>query len=418
MPRRQREDLAAQEEEEREEMVRKLARTLDPEDSVDPGFPMDPGDAWAPEEECHPGRPPRAPSSAHVRRQKASTARQALRRTRSSRKANVSDAPNATQTPEKTRTLPDHDEEGTRRIVEKQLAALIEFCAINQTSVCPPAFTFEQHVELAQDFRDSLDESCNLTLCAVCAIPQAGVESVHIDDLPHKKLLCADEPSTPEAPRHGLTTCTLKKVVYCLQPDAVKENQVSACPACLSALKKQKIPKESLVRVDTGLIPRNPDPKLDLAPLRMLEERLVSPIRTLGKLVYLIKPDGGPNLPPQCRQQCSKGHVIAFPNVEPQQLTEALLIPLNEIPDILQVVMLNIASNEADLEQLASMCKAIHVRGREVFKWAVHLCRVRLALFVIQRCPMHPYLSSLTYSIFSLTFLLHHPPPPPLALDL
>ncbi len=108
----------------------------------------------------------------------------------------------------------------------------------------------------------------------------------------------------------------------------------------------------------------------------MVEEKLVSVIRTLGKLVLLIKADGAPNLAPDCRQQCSKGHVIAFTNVEPQNLVEALLMPLDQLPEHLQVVFLNIATNDVDLKKLATTCKAIRVRGREVLKWAIWLCTV------------------------------------------
>ena len=361
---------------------------------MDPVFPMDLQDVETWEEESCP-RPP-AHGMARARLHKAAAARNMPRRTRPSRNATSGDA-RATileTTPRTAWTLPDHDDDATEALVHKQLAALVDFCGIDKESVCPTAFTFEQHVAAAQDFRDALDESCNLTLCAVCAIPQANVVSIHIDDLPHKKMLRADEESTLEAPRHGLTVCTLKEVVYCLQPDAVTDDNVSVCHACLTALKGKQIPKESLVRVDTGRIPQSPDPKLDLAPLRMLEERLVSPIRTRGKLVYLIKPDGASNLPPQCRQQCTKGHCIAFPNVEPQQLVDALLMPVNEIPEMLQVVFLNIVTNEVDLEKLASFCKAIHVRGQEVLKWAVHLSRVRLACSTLQypepKCRVMP----------------------------
>jgi hypothetical protein len=292
------------------------------------------------------------------------------------RKAKDRDTPDTPKDTRRTWNLPDHDVEATSTLVQKQLAALIDFCGINTKADCPAAFSFEQHVALGKQFRSSLDDSCNLSLCAVCAIPQVGVDAVHINDLPNKNVLQADGPSTPEAPRHGLTTCTLQGIVYCMQPDAVKGERVAVCPACLASLKRQHVPKESLVRVDTGLIPRSPDPKLDLAPLRMLEERLVSVIRTLGKMVYLIKPDVAPNLPPQCRQQCSKGHVIAFPNVDPQHMAEVLLMPLNELPDMLQVVFLFTASNLDDLLKMASQCKAICVRGPEVLKWIVHLCQV------------------------------------------
>lgn len=304
------------------------------------------------------------------------------------RHASASGVPrNRNPAPEaKSKKLPEYERADIEARVKKQLHALIDFSGVNETSVCPEPPSFHQHVAWAQQFRDHVDKSCDLTLCAVCAIPQADVVALHIDHLPNKDLLRADgDKDDPTAPRHALTVCTIKKVKYCLQPDGVivsgtplRKNTVRVCASCQKDLKRGVIPKESLVRVDAGIIPQSPNPKLNLAPLRMLEERMVSRIRTLGKLVLLIKTDGPSNLPPDCRQMCSKGHVIAFPNVEPQQLVNALLMPLNAVPETLQVVFLNIANNYADLVKLAAACKAIHVRGREVLKWAVHLCSVRI----------------------------------------
>jgi hypothetical protein len=290
----------------------------------------------------------------------------------------VDESPNPQPAATRTRkTMPPLDEVATTTLVKKQVTALIVFCGVDMKPLCPAAASFEDNVALAKQFRYSLEKSCTLTLCAVCAIPQPEVNAVHIDALPNKEILRGDGNSTPEAPRHGITVCTLKEIVYCLHPNAVSDEDVSVCKDCLSFLKRNKVPSQSLVRVDTGPIPRNPDPKLNLAPLRMLEERMVSVIRTLGKMVYIIKPAGAANLPPQCRQQCTKGHVIAFPNVTPQQIAKTLLLTEGELPQILQVVFLFTSSNRDDLEKMASTCKALRVRGPEVLKWALHLSQVR-----------------------------------------
>jgi hypothetical protein len=253
--------------------------------------------------------------------------------------------------------LPEMDAEEIENRLARQVRLLIDFTAINEPTECPPAPTFEDQVEMARCFRESLQHSCTRSVCAVCSIPQSDVHPFTIETLPHS--------------RHAHTTTTLNGTKYCLQPAGVKENMVDVCSSCLHFLKNKKIPKESLVCIDPGSIPRNPNPKLDLAPLRLMEERLVARVRTTSKLVYLIKSAG--KLPPDCQQQCSKGHIIGFPNVEPTELARTLLLPINEIPDQIQVVFLNIAANVEDLKKLAAKCKAIHVRGKEILKWAVYL---------------------------------------------
>lgn len=78
-------------------------------------------------------------------------------------------------------------------------------------------------------------------------------------------------------------------------------------------------------------------------------------------------------------QKWFRSHVIAFPNLDVQTVSR-LLTPISEIPDMMKVVFLTIASDKTDLEKLArsGQLKSLHIRGKEVAKWAVHLSKVRI----------------------------------------
>lgn len=150
--------------------------------------------------------------------------------------------------------------------------------------------------------------------------------------IPNLRLLRKDGPSTPAAPRHGLTTVTYKDVEYCLldtvaernmtpirqrltrlharplcerqvaepalnQPqeplrdmrkdDKIEENGLATirersdkkeamiCIECLTSLRNGTVPEASLVRIDSGL------PPPDLEPLTPLELQLVSLNRSM-----------------------------------------------------------------------------------------------------------------------------------------
>jgi hypothetical protein len=54
-----------------------------------------------------------------------------------------------------------------------------------------------------------------------------------------------------------------------------------------------------------------------------------------------------------------------------------VLQPLASVPDDLQVVFISLTADE-DVREAAAKCKALHVRGKEVAKWARYLSAVSI----------------------------------------
>lgn len=126
----------------------------------------------------------------------------------------------------------------------------------------PEPFTFQQHVEAAQKFRDQLDADCNKGVCSVCSkyCRACDIVAYDLDEVPNLHLLDASGPKTAKHPRDALTTFTWQNVTYCLQPDFCRVDasgehcQADICVGCYSALKNKRVPDESLVCFDTGKI--------------------------------------------------------------------------------------------------------------------------------------------------------------------
>lgn len=249
---------------------------------------------------------------------------------------------------------------------------MLQFCHHNETPPVQPVMTFSQQMTLATHFREHIRTLCTRKVCAVCAIEQIDTSYACITDVVGVDLLLANIESSPDAPRDALTTTVINGMKYCIHPDAVQGSIITVCNDCKACLARGEVPLFSLVRIDPG-----PRPS-DLVPLTFFEERLVSLYRTTWKTVFVLKPTGGPNLPPHARQKAAKGHVIAFPNPTPDDMVKTLLRPLHTLTDDLLVVFLNYSSNSTDLHKLAEQYPAIKVRGKEVVKWSIHLCKVRL----------------------------------------
>jgi len=133
-----------------------------------------------------------------------------------------------------------------------------------------------------------------------------------------------------EDPRRG----PVKPGEYCLQPAAVicdeegRPTLISLCSSCMGQLtgKKPRVPKESLVRVDTGSIPSH------LKPLSLMEELLLSRARAV-RVIGIMKPSGDKSL----SQMRYRGHMIAFRNVDVDDVRQCLPLRFEDIPKIMQV---------------------------------------------------------------------------------
>jgi hypothetical protein len=51
----------------------------------------------------------------------------------------------------------------------------------------------------------------------------------------------------------------------------------------------------------------------------------------------------------------------------------------------MQVIFITMARSDDDVATLARRCKALHIRGKEVCKWAQHLCQVGAAPVIVSK---------------------------------
>jgi hypothetical protein len=152
----------------------------------------------------------------------------------------------------------------------------------------------------------------------------------------------------------------------------VGEPYATICHNCLTSLGNKNVPAASLVRLDPGEIPVAENSKEQLLPLTMLEANLLASHRVM-RLCYIIRPWGNEDTV----QKQQRGHVIAFPNNSVNELVSLFPLPIDKIPEVMQCIFLTLTSNKEELKKVASKAKALHVRGRQIKLWALHLCKVR-----------------------------------------
>lgn len=234
------------------------------------------------------------------------------------------------------------------------MSGLLEFFRVEERYV-PPSEprTIEDDIQLAADMRRYMDDRNLTCICAVCScrcqagcvepFDSAGDEDeedegtqaqstqilpIHAIDNIH--LLRVDGEKSAEFPRDGLTRIG----DYCLQPlgkveniDEDEEDMVYVCGACVSELERGRVPKASLVRLDTGAIPEG------LKPLTIMEEQLLGLGRAC-RYIFVMRPRGADS---DLQQWCFRGHVIAFPNVNVKDISDCFPMPLSDIPKNMQV---------------------------------------------------------------------------------
>ena len=241
----------------------------------------------------------------------------------------------------------------------------------------PRTRTIERDIKDARAFRQHLSDHMHTAVCACCSRyrMKCTVKNYDFANVENLHLLHINGPKTEDMPRHAKTTYHS----YCLQPAACQYLSpdlftLDLCDECVLHLHRGRVPPCSLVYIDPGSIPRSPRPDLDLAPLTMIEELLVAFIRVIRYvIVYYPTPDGK-----SVRQHRFRGNVIAFPNAPITDVIKALPLPLEKIPEIMQVIFVTQCSNEKEMHKALDKAKALQIRGQNVAKWAVHLHKVRI----------------------------------------
>lgn len=144
---------------------------------------------------------------------------------------------------------------------------IVKRTGLHEVPVVPEPATWAKHVASAQAMRDYMDKESKRAVCGVCSMYRRAddVESHNISAIPNLELLSIDGEKSEAYPRHALTTyehidaVTTQSSVYCLQPHACVEADdgnvsVDVCKACYNHLAKGRVPPESLVCFDSGML--------------------------------------------------------------------------------------------------------------------------------------------------------------------
>jgi len=248
----------------------------------------------------------------------------------------------------------------------EEMMNLVEGLVRSEEPAVPPApMSATEENDLAGKIRCFIDEEIRTSVCACCSrrCRKQDVEGYPWSIVKERlALLDCNKEITEAEPRDALTqyaagedgrriVCDLhepdpnkpgKRQVartvpngtrYCLQPLAVHQPEgddgevvVDLCETCHTTLQKGRVPKESLVRIDTGSIPEH------LKPLTIMEEALLATGRVL-RYISVMRPSGDRS----CQQYCYRGHLIAFPNVDINDIRSKIPLPLADIPKVMQV---------------------------------------------------------------------------------
>jgi len=280
------------------------------------------------------------------------------------------------------------NEENIEVIIGNQLEKLLDFNNVNKdVSSLPRLRSFSEMCDDAQKFRDSLSSKSTKVVCSVCSMyvlkatlcASSDADGfIAVNGIPNLDLLRADVEPTDELPRHAKTTFKFNEHSYCMQPAACNGDKARVCHTCYTKLCAETVPKNSLVRFDTGGLPICEETNETFPQLTMIEEKLLSQYRS-SRIVMIMKPPAVFR-PLDTYQIGHRGHVIAFPNVPVKETRRVLLPALDSLPEHIKVVFLTKASPE----EMNNMCKnapALHVRGKVVLQWADHLMKVRHIMF-------------------------------------
>jgi hypothetical protein len=114
------------------------------------------------------------------------------------------------------------------------------------------------------------------------------------------------------------------------------------------------VPKNSLVRVDTGKVPD------DLPPLTALEAKLLAPYR-YSRDMYLMKPKGRQDRPNDAYQRAWTRHVFVYPQATGHHLSAVFPANFEDAAACINVIFLTAESEEADIAAMAARSPALQV---------------------------------------------------------
>jgi hypothetical protein len=118
----------------------------------------------------------------------------------------------------------------------------------------------------------------------------------------------------------------------------------------------------------------------------MIEEKLLARHR-VSRMVVVLKPTPGPvndQDGADFRQKAHRAHVIATANVGADVVRDCLLAPLHTLGEYIQVIFMVLVESDdpavikTAVRKMAARSPFLHIRGRVVVDWALHLSQVSL----------------------------------------
>lgn len=171
-----------------------------------------------------------------------------------------------------------------------------------------------------------------------------------------------------------------------LQGAVVGVDMAKVCPECWRDLSHRngsvaapKVPKNSLVRVDTGKVPAH------LQLLTAIEAKLVAPYR-YSRDLYLMKPEGRQDRPNAAYQKCWTGHVLAYPQACGQQLSAVFPADPAEAAASINVVFLSGPTDGSDIPTMANSSPALKVCA----VWPTPVVRLFSSMWCHTSCKYGP----------------------------
>ncbi len=146
--------------------------------------------------------------------------------------------------------------------------------------------------------------------------------------------------------------------------------ELDICNHCSGSLARGNVPPRSYKSVDNGPRPAH------LPQLTLLEERVVAPARVLRHLLLCRHAGERHAAYPSSSVARLRAHIISFNNPGPDELAAMFPCRPEDLPELIQVVLVAAAQTEQEVIELARCTPALHVRGHVIAAWARHLAAV------------------------------------------
>ncbi|PNH02774.1 hypothetical protein TSOC_011207 [Tetrabaena socialis] len=159
---------------------------------------------------------------------------------------------------------------------------------------------------------------------------------------------------------------------------------------CLTVIAGGRVPAAALAAVDPGDVPARNHLGHELLPPTHLEAIIISRARTVLRVFVLRNAATARWRDADTLPTVLRGHSIAFPNPELGELRRRIPFAPEELPEFLQVLLLDAVMGRADLERKIKSAKCLQIRGAVVAAWLEHAEHMQIGVRV-DACLVQTY---------------------------